>query len=82
MAFQRPTETLFYLGDKASVIFELSVFNSFSPGFDDEVAISAAGILWLIPLKFAVPFEALFEIPDLGIRGAVLIKLVRPDEFP
>ncbi|MCY1562092.1 hypothetical protein D9M68_994360 [compost metagenome] len=39
------------------------VFLLFPAGFNNQLSVFAVGIVFLIPLGFVVPFEALFKVP-------------------
>jgi hypothetical protein len=49
---------------------------------DDEIAILAIGIGFLIPLRLMVALESLLVIPYLGIEKSICIELIAPYQFP
>jgi hypothetical protein len=54
----------------------------FTPTLDDQMAAFAARIVRLVPLQLLVSHESVFEPPVARVRGAVMVKFVRPHEYP
>ena len=50
----------------------------FFPAFDDQTAIFASGIVFLIPLVFVVKEKTILEIPGGSIDRTLLIEFVAP----
>ena len=49
--------------------------------FNNQHAVLAPGVFRLVPLFLLVADESVFVIPLGGVRAAVLVELVVPDEF-
>ena len=67
--------------DMGGVGSEIGVRLSLAFAFNDEEAVFTEGVVGLVPLEFFVADKALFVGPVGGVRAAVLVELVRPDEF-
>ena len=50
-------------------------------GFDNQVAIFAESVLWLVPLQFLVADKAMFVGPVFGIGAAIFVELIMPNQL-